>query len=166
MGQLDDAIREHLELKRRRGAAAEEIARQEAEALSPVRRSGRYAEAETDTETEAETASPTTEAEPAAEGEDAGQDPPVPDDPVAGPAVAPPVTEPEPAPPVRPTFASEEPWLDEPDEVPSSEVLDHKLAPAEPEDLLEDTPDFLQETPEHDRLWFEQKPPRDFDFDR
>ena len=32
-------------------------------------------------------------------------------------------------------------------------------------DLLEDTPDFLQETPEHDRLWFEQKPPRDFDFD-
>ena len=30
--------------------------------------------------------------------------------------------------------------------------------------MLEDTPDFLQETPEHDRLWFEQKPPR-FDFD-
>ena len=35
----------------------------------------------------------------------------------------------------------------------------------ERDDLLEDTPDFLQETPEHDRLWFEQKPPRDFDFD-
>ena len=32
-------------------------------------------------------------------------------------------------------------------------------------DVLEETPDFLQETPEHDRLWFEQKPPRDFDFD-
>ena len=32
--------------------------------------------------------------------------------------------------------------------------------------MLEETPDFLQETPEHDRLWFEQKPPRDFDFDR
>ena len=29
---------------------------------------------------------------------------------------------------------------------------------------LEETPDFLQETPEHDRLWFEQRPPRDFDF--
>ncbi len=26
-------------------------------------------------------------------------------------------------------------------------------------------PDFLQDTPEHDRLWFEQKPPKDFDFD-
>jgi hypothetical protein len=35
---------------------------------------------------------------------------------------------------------------------------------AEPADELEETPEFLQETPEHDRLWFEQKPPRDFDF--
>ena len=35
----------------------------------------------------------------------------------------------------------------------------------EDEDVLEETPEFLQETPEHDRLWFEQKPPRDFDFD-
>ena len=34
------------------------------------------------------------------------------------------------------------------------------------EDVLEETPDFLQETPEHDRLWFEQKPPRDFDWDK
>ena len=34
------------------------------------------------------------------------------------------------------------------------------------EDVLEETPEFLQETPEHDRLWFEQKPPRDFDWDR
>ena len=36
----------------------------------------------------------------------------------------------------------------------------------EGEDVLEETPEFLQETPEHDRLWFEQKPPRDFDLDR
>lgn len=33
------------------------------------------------------------------------------------------------------------------------------------EDVLEETPEFLQDTPEHDRLWFEQRPPRDFDFD-
>jgi hypothetical protein len=41
-------------------------------------------------------------------------------------------------------------------------------APAEPagEDLLEETPEFLEETPDHDRLWFEQRPPRDFDFDK
>lgn len=32
------------------------------------------------------------------------------------------------------------------------------------EDPLEGTPDFLEETPEHDRLWFEQKEPKDFDF--
>jgi hypothetical protein len=38
MGVLDDAIREHLDLKRRRGASDEEIARAEAEALGPARR--------------------------------------------------------------------------------------------------------------------------------
>jgi hypothetical protein len=32
--------------------------------------------------------------------------------------------------------------------------------------VLEETPEFLQETPEHERLWFEQKPPRDFDWDK
>ena len=32
------------------------------------------------------------------------------------------------------------------------------------EDVLEDTPDFLQDDPEDDDLWFEQKPPKDFDF--
>jgi hypothetical protein len=42
--------------------------------------------------------------------------------------------------------------------------------PYEPEtgshdDVLEDTPDFLEEAPEDDDLWFEQKPPKDFDFD-
>ena len=37
-------------------------------------------------------------------------------------------------------------------------------AAAPDEDMLEETPDFLHDTPEHDRLWFEQRPPRDFDF--
>ena len=32
------------------------------------------------------------------------------------------------------------------------------------EDVLEETPDFLRDTPEQERLWFEQRPPRDFDF--
>ncbi|HWI71071.1 MAG TPA: hypothetical protein VNT55_03880, partial [Baekduia sp.] len=54
----------------------------------------------------------------------------------------------EPAPPAEPPPASE-PAAAEDDEA---------------EDELEETPDFLQETPEHDRLWFEQKPPKDFDF--
>src|SRR5437588_10882130 len=38
MGLLDDAIREHLDLKRRRGADPAEIDRAEREALGPVRR--------------------------------------------------------------------------------------------------------------------------------
>jgi hypothetical protein len=48
---------------------------------------------------------------------------------------------------------------------PAHDEPAHDDEEAEDADLLEDTPDFLQETPEHDRLWFEQKPPRDFDFD-
>ena len=36
MGMLDDAIREHLELKRRRGADPGEVDREQAEALAPV----------------------------------------------------------------------------------------------------------------------------------
>jgi hypothetical protein len=48
----------------------------------------------------------------------------------------------------------------EPEPAPPPTAVD-----ADGEDVLEETPDFLQDTPEHDRLWFEQKPPRDFDFD-
>src|SRR5579884_1401405 len=53
MGLLDDAIREHLDLKRRRGADPTEIERLEREALGPVRRPGYEAHespAETDRE--------------------------------------------------------------------------------------------------------------------
>jgi hypothetical protein len=38
MGVLDDAIREHLDLKRRHGAEEDELRRQEEEALGPARR--------------------------------------------------------------------------------------------------------------------------------
>ena len=38
MGLLDDAIKEHLDLKRRRGADPTEVERAEREALGPVRR--------------------------------------------------------------------------------------------------------------------------------
>jgi len=30
--------------------------------------------------------------------------------------------------------------------------------------LLEATPDFFEETAEYDKMWFEEKPPKDFDF--
>ena len=66
----------------------------------------------------------------------------------------------EPAPP--PAHAEPEPHPDDgDDEVLSADEADDDIAD---EDVLDQTPEFLQETPEHDRLWFEQKPPRDFDF--
>jgi hypothetical protein len=166
VGLLDDAIREHLELKRRHGAAEEEVAALEKEALKSAPQPAARDEA------------------PAPEPPAAAEPEPQPELP-AEPAVEIPAPAPAPAPRVEP-----EPWMDEPDEVPFEEALDHRrpqpttefsaedvaeahgepvteyVAPDEEpgDDLLEETPDFLQETPEHDRLWFEQKPPRDFDF--
>lgn len=51
------------------------------------------------------------------------------------------------------------------------ESAEHEVVPPPPappsqhEDVLEDTPEFLEDAPEDDNLWFEQKPPKDFDFD-
>jgi len=56
----------------------------------------------------------------------------------------------------------EEPPIEDPIEEPPIEEPPVET-PGE-EDVLEETPEFLQDAPEHDRLWFEQKPPRDFDF--
>jgi hypothetical protein len=171
MGLLDDAIREHLELKRRRGADPDEVARQENEALGDPRAPAPEAEdgAFADPEVTAVTP-PVAEEEPLTEL----------DEPEAAGAFEPeldPEAEPEPydeprdeAPAAAAAPPAPEPWL--PDEPPRPPAPEPEPAPAaeaaDPdadEDVLEETPDFLQETPEHDRLWFEQKPPRDFDFD-
>jgi hypothetical protein len=161
MGLLDDAIREHLELKRKHGANPDDVARQEQEALGPGQRN-EFAQPEG-----AAQAPP--EAEPVAEPE--AEAPPAFEDP----APADELPEGEPGIPEEPPSAQapgydEDPWLDdEPDEVPATEALQERprrTVDGEEEDVLEETPDFLQETPEHDRLWFEQKPPRDFDWDK
>jgi hypothetical protein len=76
--------------------------------------------------------------------------------------------EPEEEPSAGSTGVVDEPEAD-PDVV-TGEVVEgeqHDLAEGEffdQDDPLEGTPDFLEETPEHDRLWFEQKEPKDFDF--
>jgi hypothetical protein len=78
------------------------------------------------------------------------------------------VAEEPPAPEPAPGY-EEDPWLpdeEEADEVPADETLEHPAAKPPGEDVLEETPEFLQETPEHERLWFEQKPPRGFDWDK
>jgi hypothetical protein len=146
MGDLDDAIREHLELKRRHGASEEELVTKEREA----QRQG-------------------------ALPSDPGAPPPLeaPDEPVE--------SAPEPPPRLPDDL--------EPDEVLPEEALEIGIPPAEQpgdagapapdwspadlpedpgddgEDVLEETPEFLEDIPEQDSLWFEQRPPKDFDFD-
>jgi hypothetical protein len=164
MGILDDAIREHLDLKRSRGADPSEVTRQEKEALGPVRR-----EAATATEDAPADAAPPAEAAPAEEpapvvpSESSPE--PAPEEPAAEepPAEEPAAAEPPPAePPASPESVA--PPAQETEEWGFEDAKPPAPAPAD-EDVLEETPEFLQETPEHDRLWFEQKPPRDFDFD-
>jgi hypothetical protein len=174
MGLLDEAIRDHLELKRRHGADPGEVARIEHEALGPARR-----------EPVATAAVPSeSPPEPELADDEYGYEDEVPADerleaPVhhdPPPAPAEPEAAPEPPAQERdqPTqqfsleeleSASEAPH--EPEDPPAAGSADDVVAADEEPDAhdeLEETPEFLQETPEHDRLWFEQKPPRDFDF--
>lgn len=51
------------------------------------------------------------------------------------------------------------------DEDDDGEDEEPRQPASEHEDVLEDTPDFLEDAPEDDNLWFEQQPPKDFDFD-
>ena len=61
------------------------------------------------------------------------------------------------------------PITDEHEETRSEEADEEPREKPQPqsghEDVLEDTPDFLEDAPEDDELWFEQRPPKDFDFD-
>jgi hypothetical protein len=52
------------------------------------------------------------------------------------------------------------------DETPAGTAEGRPTSDEAAEDVLEETPDFLRDTPEQERLWFEQRPPRDFDFDK
>ena len=166
MGVLDEAIREHLELKRRHGADPGEVARLEHEALGPARREAPPltpgAEAvDGDPEPTGEDEAPADPDayDPTAEDERvealAENEEPVYDEDLLG-------EEEEPAPLAtggptdQPTVAFDVTKPEEPEDGEDSEAAAH--------DELEETPEFLQETPEHDRLWFEQKPPKDFDF--
>ena len=168
MGLLDDAIREHLELKRRSGADAGEVERLEQEALGPARRE---APAPEDPELEPEPEEPADEPDayvPTSEDEAVqslaeDEEPFYEDDLLGGEDDA--GDEPEP-PETEGQSITDQPTV----QFDVTELHEHEDAGIAgpgadaPHDELEDTPEFLQETPEHDRLWFEQKPPRDFDF--
>jgi hypothetical protein len=210
MGLLDDAIKEHIDLKRRRGADPTEVERLEREALGPVRRGPQEAadlpmEAP---ETAARVAYPDDEeaehewVEPAEDEpvfdhhahEESDREPPRhheiaeewdshepldlqkprapsrPSEPAEEPLPAdtPPPSAATPPPsdvaPPTPAPAEADHHLDE--ETAEYDIESEELKKPKGEDVLEETPEFLQDTPDHDRLWFEQRPPRDFDFDK
>ena len=179
MGLLDDAIREHLELKRKHGAGDEELLRQENEALGPARRD--FTTPDPAEEPQAapvpsddaaagyEPEAPATEPASWLDDEPAAPEPAAPARPAAAPRepVEHAAEAAQPAAPAEPLPAAEPSITDVPtqgfDALSADD--DDEPAPGPAEDVLEETPDFLQDTPEHDRLWFEQKPPRDFDFD-
>jgi hypothetical protein len=185
MGALDDAIRDHLELKRKHGASEEEIRQGEREALGPggpgfeAQRLQAEPEAQ-DTgsaPSDAQAASPVLDDELLGEiGAADGTGPPAhtPAEEVATEKAAPALE-----PGMSPVDA-------DPDEVLPAETLEpnlatdgsetadpvedrERVAPQEADpnehDPLDDVPGFLEESPEQDRLWFEQRPPKDFDFD-
>ena len=187
MGLLDDAIREHLELKRLRGADPGDVAREEDAALGPVHRQDE-SEPDAPNEGHTETTRPD-ESLPQAAGarppshSSAGQETVEinMEAELAGSASeysapsssahATPVADP---PSEQASTGESLEW-----EVPGDRRVDSKTAHEdEPqnerslgsdldppvEDVLEETPDFLRDTPEQERLWFEQRPPRDFDF--
>jgi hypothetical protein len=201
MGLLDDAIREHLDLKRRRGGDPTEIERAEREALGPVRRGPELSGEEEVAAPEPTPASAPEdhEAAPAEQWEPFTEDPELraleapedltPYEPARAPdgdplmhdeppsvethgAVPPdpadvapaPEAEPPPPHPADPPAAAHR---DESGTRVDQETEEYELEPEEEvgDDVLESTPEFLQDAPEHDRLWFEQRPPRDFDFD-
>lgn len=191
MGLLDDAIREHLELKRLRGADPGEVARDEREALGPVLGDE--------------------DAALAAEHEGAGPAQPGPEDDGApfldedergagaysaageetaeidmhavlgsearplGSGGAASRSDHDRDPSDRLGSSSRAVATDEDSlewEMPAARAEDFDPAadhtedaePVDEDDVLEDTPDFLRDTPDQERLWFEQRPPRDFDF--
>jgi hypothetical protein len=233
MGLLDDAIREHLDLKRRRGADPDEVQRAEREALGPVRRGREESEEvellDDDAAVEEGTAYDHEEGQDWADGlsdddepeevkkkprkffgrkSKSAPEPEFDDEPLG---------DSQPRAAQKASAFEELPAFDEPSSrretvvpQPSGEPFEdpdpteaHRASPAAPEpgpvtpppsepasrptggetveydveraleenhteegdDVLEETPEFLQDTPDHDRLWFEQRPPRDFDFD-
>ena len=173
MGLLDDAIREHMELKRLRGADPSEVARQERDVLGPVPRRG-DAEEDGSLDEDAEQGEvAVAESSPAhesyaqeSEGGGQGGDSTRASQPARGADFAN-VGQETAEFDMRTVLDEQHEAGDAPDHshaAPPAGAPDEEGEPVE--DVLEETPDFLRDTPEQERLWFEQQPPRDFDFDK
>jgi len=171
MGLLDEAIREHLELKRRRGAAPALVAREEQQALGPVRGG------EPAVEDVRDTANADLTVDAAPRGEDRsdasthahaeglssiGQETAeldmrtvLDEEPDEGVAPVGPVA-------VEPIISAQAGAHERYARPPGAP--DRTDEPVK--EVHEETPDFLRDTPEQDRLRFEQRPQRDFDLDK
>ena len=193
MGILDEAIREHLELKRQRGATESELKRLEDEAFGPPSRPGEpdFPEHGEPSPEQAGNGTATEVVPPAPPGLAAGEAEPT--------ATPEPEAEAEPALPIEGRPEDEETTVYEPSAeaeaeepaVPPEAPIEtletvehpfpeeegaeegHEEEPEPPqegegeddeEDVLADTPEFLKDAPEDDELWFEQGEPKDFDF--
>jgi hypothetical protein len=197
MGLLDDAIRDHLDLKRRSGADPADIERAEREALGPVRRDpivsdeddgGLVPSAVVEPPPQGLGVSPGTHVEAGPVGETFGgelgddeqsededwddyEDDDYEDDDGPDPRHSDPGPDSSAQAPRAPETYPEQPVDPHSDDDPEAtrafriEPEPGEEAEGSGEDVLEETPDFLQDTPDHDRLWFEQRPPKDFDFD-
>lgn len=191
MGLLDDAIREHLELKRLRGADPSDVAREEDAALGPVRRrdepepngppedhavttgSEESRPQATDRSPRSDSSAGQETVEINMEAELAGSGPQTPSGsttratstahPSSGAASSGESLEWE-----MPGDRRGKPQTARGEGREGEDIgarsEDEQGVDAPVEDVLEETPDFLRETPEQERLWFEQRPPRDFDF--
>jgi hypothetical protein len=169
MGVLEDAIRDHLALKRRHGAADEDLRRQEAEALGAARRGGTAAPSEHDLEPAAAVPAPPLEDPAPEEQEDLPVDavdqetvvhtPSDVESERPAPAVEPEGLELE----IGPEPAAEPGRPEEKD--PPADALPPVTEDGDP--VEDDAPrqEKPASEPEQDRLRFERKPPADLDFD-
>ena len=162
MGLLDDAIREHMGLKRLRGADPSVLARQEQDALGPVVR---------ESEDEEQTFEDGEGGHEIALGNGGHGD--LPGD-ESGPSAAHPagsdftnVGQETAELDMRTVLDEQHEVADRAGQIDSAglSAKDDEEDPEPVEDVLEETPEFLRDTPEQERLWFEQQGPRDFDFD-
>jgi hypothetical protein len=161
MGLLDDAIREHMELKRLRGADPTVIAQQEHDALGPVLREEDVNDAAAPHAGDA--AAPHEEGAAQQAPDDDSSEPQQPDH---GPDFAN-VGQETAELDMRTVLDEQHEAADRAGQIDSAGLAVAPEESGEPvEDVLGETPDFLRDTPEQERLWFEQQPPRDFDFDK
>jgi hypothetical protein len=162
-GSLADAIAAHIALKKEHGADATELEAELEDAMAPPTREPGPAPNEQPPEAETPPIEVPPDTEPL-EPEEPIEPPSAPEPPAPDPepVAAEPEPESESEPQTETTGTIEFEW-DKPDSEPDSPT-ESVLPEEQQHDLLEDTPDFFEETPEHDKLWFDEAPPRKFEF--